>query len=174
MELDQELHHRVTNGGPMVNDDDLQARLDEITNDYLALVELQDEIGGKFAQFRKDLGIYLRHKEAALSSTPEPKKKVSKPVPEDQRIRNAPFRRVPRAVAQQEVVDFLADRDWASALDFSASKCDGSESQEAQYWRSIFSRECRTLHEAGRVERRDARLRGAMFEFRLIRMAEAS
>ena len=156
--------------------EDVQA-LSSLMHDLLDGVEhILDVINGEVAAALPDNGCGVKVVEGEESEEDEPDEmqpphKESRLGPghgQHSIVRDSPFNRVPRheqVLWMERVV--LRDGGWHNSFEI-AQRYSGDE-REFRYLRAAVGGRFREMHEEGRVERRDSKVRGAMYEYRLVR-----
>lgn len=90
-------------------------------------------------------------------------------VPNSQRVRDAPFRRIPRSESREWVLSLLTGEfanQWVSPIQIARFYANGNEAKE-RYLRGMVARELRDLWAEGKLWRRDFAEPGSRYQYRL-------
>jgi len=152
--------------------DEMKQALTSLENDLQVLSEMQREI---ITQGREILGALTG--QIADEVEVEEVEPVGVRVFEDDenwtelttegtpRQRRSAFKRRPIQEQYAEIRQILSDGEWHNS--YTEGKRIAGDEREFRYLRSAISGRFRELYEAGKLERRDCQIRGAMYEYRM-------
>lgn len=81
------------------------------------------------------------------------------------RVRSTPWTRAPLHVQYDWLREYMADGRWYSSYAISDAVAD--DERHRRYLRGALSSRLREMHQEGDVQRRDSKVKGSMFEYRL-------
>jgi hypothetical protein len=81
------------------------------------------------------------------------------------RIRATPFTRAPRSTQVKWLREYMADGRWYTS--WAIARDVANDERHFRYLKGALSGRLREMHEDGQVERRNTKVRGPLYEYRL-------